>query len=66
MVDLASEFYENGYSCLDLMKWVEKTDKIDGLKKSNILMCFDKIKLEYRCEKLMLLFLFDYIFVVNQ
>jgi len=66
MVDLASEFYENGYSCLDLMKWVEKTDKIDGLKKSNILMCFDKIKLEYRCEKLMLLFLFDYIFIVNQ
>jgi hypothetical protein len=63
LVDLADEFYENGYSCLDLMKWVEKTDKIDGLKKSNILMCFDKIKLEYRCEKLMLLFLFDYIFI---
>ena len=95
LADLADEFYENGYSCLDLIKWIEKTDKIDGLhfctiktppsvevmtgrgdadstfqtrngvKKSNILMCFDKIKLEYRCEKLMLLFLFDYIFIID-
>jgi hypothetical protein len=59
MVDLAVEFYENGMSCLDFIKWIERTDFINGFIKTEILMKFDKIKSEYRCEKLLLLYLFD-------
>ena len=59
LVELAVEFYENGLSCLDFINWIEDTDKISGKNKSELLMNFDKIKPEYRCEKLLLLYLFD-------
>jgi len=59
LVELSVEFYENGLSCLDFINWIEDTDKISGKNKSELLMNFDKIKPEYRCEKLLLLYLFD-------
>lgn len=61
MIDYATFFYENGFSCLDIIQWLEKTDTVDGLKKYEILLYFNKIKSEYRCEKLLLLCIFDYI-----
>jgi hypothetical protein len=60
-VDIANEFYENGVSCLDMIKWIEKTDTIDSKTRSSTLMYFDEIKFEYRCEKLLMLCLFDYL-----
>jgi DNA polymerase III, delta subunit len=60
-VDIANEFYENGVSCLDMIKWIEKTDTIDSKTKAGALMYFDEIKFEYRCEKLLMLCLFDYL-----
>jgi hypothetical protein len=59
MIDLAVEFYEKGLSCIELIKWIKTTIHLDGLKKSVMLMNFDNIKAEYRCEKLLLLYLFD-------
>ena len=59
LVELAVEFYENGLSCFDLIKWIENSDKLTGKHKTELLMIFDKIKPEYRCEKLLLLYLFD-------
>jgi len=61
--NLANEFYEKGVSCLDLIQWVENTELITPLNKSIICMCFDKIKSEFRCEKLLLLYLFDFIYL---
>ena len=62
MVKYATFFYENGFSCLDIIKWLESTDIVNGLVKYNILLYFDKIKSEYRCEKLLILCIFDAIF----
>jgi replication-associated recombination protein RarA len=59
LLELSVEFYENGLSCLDLIKWIENNEKITGKDKTELLMTFDKIKSEYRCEKLLLLYLFD-------
>lgn len=59
LLELSVEFYENGLSCLDLIKWIENNDKMNGKNKTELLMTFDKIKPEYRCEKLLLLYLFD-------
>jgi DNA polymerase III delta prime subunit len=61
--EVANEFYEQGLSCLDLIQWIERTDKISDLEKATICMCFDKIKSEYRCEKLLLLYIFDFMFL---
>jgi hypothetical protein len=55
MINYATFFYENGFSCLDIINWLEHTDIIDGLKKYEILLYFNKIKSEYRCEKLLML-----------
>jgi replication-associated recombination protein RarA len=59
LVELSDELYENGLSCLDLIKWIENNKEISGKNKTELLMTFDKIKSEYRCEKLLLLYLFD-------
>jgi len=61
MIDLATEFYENGYSCIDLIKWVRTSEKLSEVQKSQIVICFDEIKSEYRCEKLLLLYMFDFV-----
>jgi hypothetical protein len=63
LVEMANEFYENGISCLDLIRWISSSDKIDDLEKSTICICFDKIKSEYRCEKLLILYIFDFMFL---
>jgi hypothetical protein len=64
LVNLALEIYENGYSCLDLMNYIEETEFIHQMDyKSNILLCFHKIKLEFRCEKLLILYMLDFMFL---
>jgi hypothetical protein len=59
MVDLAVDFYEKGLSCLDLIKWIENTELINGIQKSEILVTFGKVKSEYRCEKLLFLYILN-------
>lgn len=63
LTNLSNEFYENGISCLDLINWINHTDKIDALERSTICICFNKIKSEFRCEKLLLLYIFDLMFL---
>ena len=63
LTNLSNEFYENGISCLDLINWINNTDKIDALERSTICICFNKIKSEFRCEKLLLLYIFDLMFL---
>lgn len=62
-VNLAKRFYEKGYSCLDFIQWIKQTSIISEIDKSTTCMCFDKIKLEFRCEKLLLLYIFDFLFL---
>ena len=62
-VNLAKQFYEKGYSCLDFIQWIKQTPTIPEIDKSTTCMCFDKIKLEFRCEKLLLLYIFDFLFL---
>jgi hypothetical protein len=63
LTELSNEFYENGVSCLDLIQWINTTNRLENLEKSTICICFDKIKSEYRCEKLLLLYIFDFMFL---
>lgn len=63
LAQISSEIYERGYSCMDIMEYVKKENKIwNGEQKAKILMCFHKVKSEYRCEKLLCMYMFDYIY----
>ena len=65
LTQLSTEFYEKGLSCLDLIDWVKNTDLaiITDLDRATVCMCFDKIKAEFRCEKLLMFYMLDYVFL---
>jgi DNA polymerase III delta prime subunit len=65
LVKLSSTLYESGYSCLDLMEWVKQCSHshYSEYEKSEIVICFDKVRMEYRCEKLLMLYMLDFIFL---
>jgi hypothetical protein len=51
------------------MEWIETVPLDKTIKsritpqiRANACMCFDKIKSEFRCEKLLLLYMFDFLF----
>ena len=54
-MNLASDAYEAGISCVDLVKWVIEKTHLSELQKAKYAMHFEKIKSEYRCEKMLIL-----------
>ena len=73
LVNLSEEIYEKGLSSLDLLdciknklifnKRISKKIKLTNELISKVCICFDTIKKEYRCEKLLMLYLLDYLFL---
>ena len=63
LVKVATEFYEEGLSTLDIIHWLESSNEIDPLHRSTYCICYDNIKSEYRCEKLLMLYILDFIFL---
>lgn len=59
MARMASQLYENACSAMDLMEWMKSKSKWNDLEKANIGMYFMKVKSEFRCEKLLILYLLD-------
>ena len=53
-----TKLYEKGYSALDIMKFIETNSKITPKFKYKSLIYFDKIRKEFRNEKLLLLLIF--------
>jgi hypothetical protein len=60
LVVLVTELYDLGYSCLDLVEWFKTKCDLDKKTVSSIVMCFYRVKPEYRCEKLLMLYILDY------
>ena len=60
LTELANKLYEKGYSGLDLMKYIEQTKTTDDVKKYQMLLVFNKIKKEFRSEKLFILFILNF------
>jgi hypothetical protein len=57
----ANECYEKGYSGLDLMTYLDNNCKdIDDIKKYQMLLIFNKIKKDFRNEKLFILFILNF------
>lgn len=62
-IELVEELYNLGISCLDLVKYVKTTETIDELIKTKACICFDKIRSEFRNEKILMFFVLDYIYI---
>jgi len=61
LMDLANKLYEKGYSGLDLMNYIESSREIDELKKYQMLLVFNKIKKDFRNEKIFILFILNFL-----
>lgn len=59
------KFYEKGYSCMDLLQLIEKNDFIydNTTAKYELIMCVNRIKREFRNEKLLMLFVLNFVFL---
>lgn len=60
LVKKVEELYEHAYSSLDLISWIHENPLFTPAEKSEIVMVFYKIKSEYRCEKMLMFYIFDY------
>jgi replication-associated recombination protein RarA len=63
MTEYVSQMYENGISSYDFISWVKQSDLWNNLEKANLCMCFSKVKPEFRCEKLLLMYLIDFLYM---
>jgi hypothetical protein len=63
LVKVSSELYEMGYSCLDVMDYVKTKTNFSNETIAEIVLCFDKVRPEFRYEKLLMLYMFDFIFI---
>lgn len=63
LIDVVTCLYESGLSCLDIMDWFKRTSVLGPRESSGVVVCFHKIKGEFRCEKLLMLYLLDYAFL---
>jgi hypothetical protein len=59
----SEDLYNEGLSCLDFIDWINYSDTIEKRKKNEIILCFNTIKSEFRSEKLLLLYLMDFLYL---
>lgn len=60
---LSEDLYYRGISCLALMEWFEShRDRWTEKQYANAVMCFHRIKTEFRCEKMLMFYMLDFMF----
>jgi len=60
ILNCVDTLYENGFSSLDVVEWMANTEHCD---KHKHIMTYYKIKSEYRCEKLLMMYMLDLFFM---
>lgn len=67
LTNVSIKLYEKGYSGLDLIQLLEKSSIFDNYmshsKKYDLLFAFNKIKKEFRNEKIIIMFILNFIFL---
>jgi hypothetical protein len=63
LIQFSNLLYENGYSGMDILYLIENTKifNIENAKKYELLISFNKMKKEFRNEKLIILFIFHFL-----
>ncbi len=58
-MEIADRLYEEGVSCMDVLNYLEKESEAIG-EIVRLRFCYNKIKSEFRSEKMLMLYLFDF------
>ena len=61
---IVTEAYEEGLSSMDLIHWIKQNPDIVEEKKYDLIMHYQSIKAEYRCEKMLMYVLVERILCV--
>lgn len=63
MMEIVTRMYECGISCMDLMRWIGlRKDRWSELEHSRAVMLFHEIKPQFRCEKLLMLYMLNFLY----
>jgi DNA polymerase III delta prime subunit len=67
LVQTSIKLYEKGYSCLDIIHLLEKSSIFENFisdsKRYELLFAFHKIKKEFRSEKILMIFMLNFMFL---
>jgi DNA polymerase III delta prime subunit len=63
IMTLSEVLYEKGYSGLDLIDYIRQNNKIDKIKKYQMMLFFQNVKKDFRNEKLFITFILNYLFI---
>lgn len=63
LLNLVDELYEKSFSCIDIVKWLENTVIVDEETKKCARFYYEKVKIEYRSEPLLMFTILDYVFL---
>lgn len=63
LADIANHLYDVGISCMELMEWIQTCGKWDSTQISKAMMCYYKIKSEFRNEKLLMFYMLDFVYL---
>ena len=70
LMDFCTKIYEKGYSALDILILLENPKFLEGLitqeKRYELLICFNRVRREFRNEKLLFLFILNFIFLSSE
>ena len=70
LIKLCPKFYEKGYSALDILSLLENPKFLDNIidikKRYEALICFNRVRIEFRNEKLLILFILNFIFISSE
>ena len=63
IVSQSIKLYEKGYSGLDIMNYIEQYGQLENEKKYEFLICFNKVRKEFRNEKILILFILNFYYL---
>ena len=61
ILDISVILYEQGYAALDIIDFIHTYPKMNELKRYALLIMFDKVRKEFRNEKLLILYLLHFV-----
>jgi len=70
IMSFCTKLYEKAYSALDIMSLLENTkfleNKLSIEKRYELLICFNRVRSEFRNEKLLMLFILNFVFLSSE
>lgn len=67
---LCTKLYEKAYSALDIINLLENTTFLESIlsteKRYELLICFNRVRKEFRNEKLLILFMLNFVFLSSE